>query len=270
MALPLPTSLSPTKVTAFKDCALAFRLANIDRLPEPSSVAAAKGTVVHRALQLLFREQDPQGRTLPAALACLERAIPEVLGDDEHTDLELDDEARAAFAADAEALLRHDFELEDPRAVRVIGTELRLSVQLGTLRLSGIIDRLELDDDGRLVVTDYKTGRAPSQGYEQTRLAGVHFYALLCEELLGVRPARIQLLHLREPIAISTVPTDQSLQAWRRQTAAVWSAVERACDAEDFRPRPGRLCGYCAFHPYCPAVGGDLGLLPPPAVGAPA
>ncbi len=268
MALPRPASLSPTKVTTFKDCALAFRLSNIDRVPEASTLAAVKGTIVHRALQLLFAEEDPADRTLGAALARLERAVPEVLSDAENADLELDEGSLAALVADAEVLVRHAFELEDPRGVRVIGTELRLSVQLGSLRLTGIIDRLDLDEDGRLVVTDYKTGRAPSTGYEQARLAGVHFYALLCEELLGVRPARIQLLHLREPVVISTVPTDQSLEAWRRQTAAVWAAVERACENEDFRPRPGRMCSYCSYHPYCPAVGGDLSLLPQVAVPA--
>jgi putative RecB family exonuclease len=204
MALPRPTSLSPSKVTSFKDCALAFRLSNIDRIPEPSSIPAVKGTVVHRALQLLFAESEPEGRTIDAALAALQRAVPEVLSDAEYADLDLDDETLAAFVADAETLLRHELELEDPRQVRVIGTELRLSVRIGDLRLTGIIDRLDLDDDGRLVVTDYKTGRAPSEGYEQTRLTGVHFYALLCEELFGVRPARIQLLHLREPVVIST------------------------------------------------------------------
>ena len=50
MVLPLPTSLSPSKVASFKDCALAFRFANIDRLPEPPSPAATKGSLVHRAL----------------------------------------------------------------------------------------------------------------------------------------------------------------------------------------------------------------------------
>ena len=39
------------------------------------------------------------------------------------------------------------------------------------------------------MVTDYKTGRRPVEPYEQGRLGGVHFYALLCEELLGRRPA---------------------------------------------------------------------------------
>jgi putative RecB family exonuclease len=117
------------------------------------------------------------------------------------------------------------------------------------------------------VVTDYKTGRAPSEAFEQARLGGVHFYAYLCEAVLGRRPARIQLLHLREPLTISSVPTAQSIRGLQVQTKAIWSAVERACEREDFRPKPGRLCNWCGFHAYCPATGGDLSLLPAAAAG---
>jgi putative RecB family exonuclease len=262
MALPLPTSLSPSKVSSFKHCALAFRLSTIDRIPEPPSPYAAKGTLVHRALELLMWEEDAEGRTLAAALGKLARAVPEVLDGPEFAPLALAGDERAEFITDAEVLIRNYFELEDPRTVRVLGTELRMSVELGTLRLSGIIDRLDLDEAGDLVVTDYKTGRAPSVAYEQPRLGGVHFYAFLCEQVLGRRPARVQLLHLREPMAISTVPSDQSVRGLRQQTLAVWAAVEQACEREDFRPRPGWACQSCAFHAYCPAVGGDLARLP--------
>ena len=48
-----------------------------------------------------------------------------------------------------------------PRTITPIGLELRLEVEVGEPPLRGIIDRLELDADGELVVTDYKTGRAP-------------------------------------------------------------------------------------------------------------
>jgi putative RecB family exonuclease len=142
--------------------------------------------------------------------------------------------------------------------VNAIGTELWMSVDFGALKLSGIIDRLDLDEDGELVVIDYKTGRAPPSAFEQSRLGGVHFYAYLCQKLLGRRPARVQLLHLREPIAISTIPSDQSIRGLEVQAQAVWAAVEQACQREDFRPKPGRLCDYCAFHEFCPAQGGDL------------
>ena len=265
MSLPLPASLSPSKVSSFKDCALSFRLSNIDRLPEPPSAQAAKGTLVHRALELLMWEEDAAGRTEAAALAKLARAVPEILDGEEYAPLAMTAEEREEFVEDAALLVRNYFTLEDPAGVNVIGTELRMSVEIGTLRLSGIIDRLEIDEGGELVVTDYKTGKAPAANFEQSRLTGVHFYAFLCEQVLGRRPARIQLLHLREPISISTTPSDQSIRGMQQQTLAVWAAVEQACRREDFRPKPGRLCDYCAYHEYCPAVGGDLARLPAPA-----
>jgi putative RecB family exonuclease len=268
MALPLPTSLSPSKVSSFKDCALAFRLSVIEGLREPPSPHAAKGTLVHRALELLMWEEEPSRRTVDVALEKLERAVPEVLDSGEYEDLQLSPDERDEFIQDAETLVRNYFRLEDPAAVRVIGTELRMSATMGTLKLSGIIDRLELDEAGDLIVTDYKTGRAPSANFEQSKLGGVHFYALLCEQVLGRRPARIQLLHLREPIAISATPSDQSIRGLQQQTGAIWRAVEQACAREDFRPKPGRLCEYCSFHEFCPAVGGDMGRLE--ALGVPA
>ncbi len=74
MALQLPTSLSPSKVASFKDCALAFRFSAIDHLPQPPSPAATKGTLVHRALELLLCE-PPARRSLDTALGCLDLFI---------------------------------------------------------------------------------------------------------------------------------------------------------------------------------------------------
>jgi putative RecB family exonuclease len=256
MVLPLPTSLSPSKVASFKDCALAFRFSNIDRLPEPPSPAATKGSLVHRALELLFCEPAPV-RTLPVALDCLDRARGEFNADPEYVGLDLDAEAAAVFAAEAEALLRRYFTLEDPRTIRPIGLELLLEAEVGTLKLRGIIDRLDLDADGGLVVTDYKTGKVPGVIHEQSRLGGVHFYAFLCEKVLGRRPARIQLLYLSEPVAIVCEPSAQSIRGLEQRTAAIWKAVERACATDDFRPRPSALCNWCSFQEYCPSFGGD-------------
>jgi len=256
MGLPLPTSLSPSKVASFKDCALAFRFSNIDRLPEPPSPSATKGTLVHRALELLFCE-PAHTRTVPAGLECLDRARVEMATDPEFVSLGLDAEAAAQFAADAEVLVRRYFALEDPTTVHPIGLELRLEAKVGSLTLRGVIDRLELDADGGLVVTDFKTGKVPGVMHEQSRLGGVHFYAFLCERVLGQRPARIQLLYLSEPVAIVAEPSAQSVRGLEQRTSAIWKAVERACANDDFRPRPSPLCNWCSFQDYCPSFGGD-------------
>jgi putative RecB family exonuclease len=257
MALELPHSLSPSKVSTFTDCALAFRFSSIDHLPEPPSAPATKGTLVHAALERLFCLPAVE-RTLPAALTALDQAIDVLRTDPEFTELELDDQAEATFLDDAEQLVRRYFDLEDPTTITPIGIELKLEASIGALRLRGIIDRLELDDDGGLVVTDYKTGKVPHQNHEQSKLGGVHFYAFLCERLFGQRPARVQLLYLAEPVAIITTPTEQSVRGLERKVSAIWTAVERACSDDDFRPRPSRLCDWCSFQAYCPAFGGDL------------
>ena len=253
VSLPLPSSLSPSKVASFKDCALAFRYSVIDKLPEPPSPWTSKGTLVHRALERLFSQAPAGARNEDKALQELDVAWEELRCHPEFAGLELDAGAEEEFRVDAARLVRNYFELEDPNRVRAVGIEVMLEAKLGRLRLRGVIDRLELDDQGELVVTDYKTGKAPGLPYENSRLGGVQFYAFLCEQMLGRRPARVQLLHLQEPVAIVNLPTSQSTRGLQARASAVWAAVERACATEDFRPRPSRLCSYCAFRSHCPA-----------------
>jgi len=214
------------------------------------------GTLVHRALELLHLEA-PAERTLEMGLAALDVAATELHDHPDFTGLHLDDRGEQELVDSAERLVRRYFELEDPTKVRAIGLELRLEANVGSLLLRGIIDRLELDDHGELVITDYKTGRTPSVNHETGRLGGVHFYAYLCEQVFGRRPARVQLLYLAEPVAIIATPTEQSIRFLPKKASAIWQAVERACSTDDFRPRTGPLCNYCFYKTWCPAYGGD-------------
>jgi len=257
MALEVPRSLSPSKVSAFTDCPLAFRLSIIDRLPEPPSPQAVKGTLVHAALERLFWDHEKGARTEEAGRRALAAAWNDLQTDAEFAALALSPEEAEAFVDDAQVLIDHYFALEDPNAPTTVAVELGLEVDLGTMRLRGIIDRLDMTEDGDLVVVDYKTGRAPAAQFERAKLTGVHIYALLCEAVLGRAPVEVRLLHLRDPVSITAVPTEQSLRGQARRTSAVWSAIERACATGDFRPRPSALCRFCNFQTMCPAFAGD-------------
>ncbi len=252
----LPRGLSPSSFGAFKSCPLAFKFSYLDRLPQPPSAPASKGTLVHRALERLMLRDGPD-RTIDAALEDLTRARADLAEDPDFTELELTEAGWDGFHAEAETLVHRYFELEDPTTVRPIGLELRLGATVGSVHLRGIIDRLELVEDDELVITDYKTGSVPGERHELQRLAGVHMYALMVEQLLGKRPVRVQLLYLSRPEAIIAFPTDQSVTGAQRKTEALWSAIRTSCARDDFRPRPGPLCDYCGYQAYCPAYGGD-------------
>ena len=255
----VPTSLSPSRVESFLSCPLAFRFASIEKLPDPPTVATTRGSLVHRALELLF--VNPAADRTPEALdRSTESAIIEYRTDPDFTQLALGQAEVETFDQECRALAANYLEMEDPTKVRDIGLELRLEASVGELTLRGIIDRLELNDDGELVVTDYKTGRAPSQNYERKSLSGVHFYSFLCESIFGKRPAAIRLMYLKSGETITAIPTEQSSKFLTTRTNAVWRAVATACERDDFRPKQGALCNFCAYQRWCPAFGGDPSL----------
>jgi putative RecB family exonuclease len=237
---------------------MAFRFSAVERIPESPSPHAVKGTLVHRALELLFARPGPQ-RTQEAGAADLARAVSELQSSPDWELLGLSEPAQEAFLADARAMVERYFAIEDPRAVQAIGVELRLEAKTLGLTLHGVIDRLDLED-GELVVTDYKTGRPPGVAYERQKLNGVHFYAYLCQELFGKLPSRVQLYFLSTGEVISTTPSAQSAAFLPKRARAVFDAVEKACANESFLPRPGPLCRSCSYQAWCPAFGGNPAL----------
>jgi putative RecB family exonuclease len=134
---------------------------------------------------------------------------------------------------------------------------MRIEAPVGPVTLRGIIDRLERDADGGLVVTDYKTGRAPAPGREKKSLGGVQLYSVLCERSLGERPTRVQLMYLRSGQVVAASPTDQSTRFMETRVTAVHRAIAQACDAGEFRPQRSGLCNFCAYQRWCPEFGGD-------------
>jgi putative RecB family exonuclease len=253
----LPSTLTPSKISAYTSCALAFRFSVIERRPEPPSLPAVRGTLVHRGLQRLFTDTEPGERDRERAGVELRAAFGEMADDDEMAGLGLDDEGRATLLRDAEVLVDRYFELEDPGTVTPAGVEVDLRTEMDGLVLRGIIDRLDQLPDGRYAIIDYKTGRAPRSDQAKSKLSGVHLYALLCEQVLGVRPSVVRLLYLRDRVVVSAEPTDLSMRTVRLRAGAVWKAIERACETADFRPSPSGLCNWCAFKQNCPVYGGD-------------
>jgi len=255
----VPTSLSPSRVESFLSCPLSFRFSSIEKLPDLPTVATTRGSLVHRALELLFLHPSVE-RTAAVLDRCVDEALAEYRSHPDFTLLGLDDDATLAFDRDCRELAGNYLRLEDPRTVREIGLELRLEAAVGDLTLRGIIDRLELDAEGELVVTDYKTGRAPSPNWERKSLSGVHFYAFLCESVFGRRPAAIRLMYLKSGETITATPTEQSTRFMTTRTSAVWKAVATACERDDFRPRQSALCNWCSYQQWCPEFGGDPSL----------
>ncbi len=257
MDLSPPSSYSPSSLSQFTSCPLAYRYSYIEKRPQPPQIAATKGTIVHRALELLFLK-NKELRTIEEALKDLEITFLEYQDHDDLVGLNLNEEEYLNLKSQCKTLVRKYFELENPEKIEPVGLELKLETKIDGTTLRGIIDRLELDENGDLVVTDYKTGSAPRANTEQARLSGVHFYALLCERIFGVLPSKVQLLYLSDPVSIVAVPNELSIKGIKNKSKAIDSAVKSACQNNNFQPKESALCGWCGYHELCPVKGGTI------------
>ncbi|MDP9100590.1 MAG: PD-(D/E)XK nuclease family protein [Actinomycetota bacterium] len=261
LGLPVLGSLSPSRAGDFMTCPLLFRFRTIDRLPQVPSPAATRGTVVHAVLERLF-DLPAAERTLAAAEALVEPEWQRLLATEpEVAGLFDDPDELAAWLTGARELLDSYFALEDPTRLEPAQRETPVQVVLpGGLRLRGIIDRVDVARNGAIRVVDYKTGRSPGEAFEGKALFQMKFYALVLWRLHGSVPAMLQLLYLGDREVLRYRPDEDDLVATERKLLALWEAIERATQLQDFRARPSKLCGWCDHQALCPEFGGT----PPP------
>ena len=88
----VPMSLSPARVSSFTSCPMQFRFSSIEKLPEPPGVATTKGTIVHRALELLF-VRPAVDRTPDALATDMATALDEYRTHPDYVGLRLDGDA---------------------------------------------------------------------------------------------------------------------------------------------------------------------------------
>ncbi|MBK9740132.1 MAG: PD-(D/E)XK nuclease family protein [Actinobacteria bacterium] len=263
--VPFPSSLSPSRAGDFMTCPLLFRFRSIDRLPEEPSAAAVRGTLVHRALETLY-DLPAVERTHEAATVLVDRAFRELERTDPASAMTVRSGTDGVDGPDVTALLTAYFGLEDPRRLEPHARELGVSAQIAeAFEVRGFIDRIDLSDDGRIRIVDYKTGRSPGAGFESKAMFQMRFYALVWWRMTGDVPTLLQLMYLGNAEVLRYEPTEDDLRATERKILALRDAIARAADAGQFDPSPSRLCDWCSHKALCPAWGGSPPPLPPRA-----
>jgi len=247
--MPLET-LSPSRAGDFKTCPQLFKFRAIDKLPEPPTEYQARGTTAHLALQRLF--DLPAERRTPEALFDLFREAWTEVRATEYGDMFPTVTEERHWGLQSLELLANYFTVEDPASFEPLEREMDLVEDLGGITIRGILDRMEETDEG-LVITDYKTGKAPPERYALPAFFALKIYALLIRRRTGRTPDRLKLIYLNGPTVYTISVNDAALDAMDRQLRALWTAIERAMENEHFPTRIGRLCDWCAFQEICPA-----------------
>ncbi len=251
-------ALSPSRTKDFKQCPLLFRLRSVDRMPEPPSVEALRGTLVHSVLEKLFDVPAPE-RTEQCAQDILEpQWNAHVEKKPEDAELFADGAAIASWLGSARTLIGNYFKMENPQFLQPAARESFVNATLPSgLHIRGIIDRVDRAPNGALRVVDYKTGKSPNPRYQGEAIFQMRFYAAALVLSGRSLPVRTQLIYLKDGRTLSYDPVPADVDAIGRELDSAWSAIEERLDTGEFEAKTSPLCNWCHFQQFCPAYGGE-------------
>ncbi len=257
---PVLSTLSPSRASDFKTCPQLYKFKSIDKLDTEPTIHQARGTTVHLALERLF--EGPRETRTPERLYDLFREAWAELKPTEYPDLFDSVDEERAWGVDSMNMLATYFSIEDPTSFDPEALEMDLLVDVDHMKIRGILDRMEevseIGPDGvertALVITDYKTGKAPGERYANKAFFALKIYALLIRVSRGVTPTRVRLLYLNGPTEYTMDINDAQLDAMQKQLSALWGAINAAIATDTWPAKTSALCNWCDFKDtICPA-----------------
>jgi putative RecB family exonuclease len=243
--------LSPSAVSEYENCPQLYKYRKIEKLPEPPSLDAERGTLVHTILQDLF-EIPASGRTPQAAIDLLpSRWATQLEGKPALLEMVTNEKE---WLDRASALLSTYFTLENPTTFEATHREMHLENDFDSnVYLHGYVDRLDVAPTGEVRIVDYKTGKAPKPGWEEKALFQLRVYALLYWKNTGVLPRLLQLIYLGDGKVIKSNPTMAEIQSAEKVLRRVAKDIFISIEKDYWPPKPSRLCDWCFFKSICPA-----------------
>ena len=243
--------LSPSAVSEYENCPQLYKYRKIDKLPEPPSLDAERGTLIHTILQDLFefpsQERTPQTAIdlLPSRWAAQLEGKPALL---EMVSSEKEWLDRAS------SLLQTYFTLENPSTFEATHREMHLEDDFDSdIYLHGYVDRLDVAPTGEVRIVDYKTGKSPRPGWEEKAFFQLRVYALLYWKNTGVLPRLLQLIYLGDGRIVKSNPTMAEIESAEKVLRRVAQDIFISIEKEYWPPKPSRLCDWCYFKSICPA-----------------
>ncbi len=237
--------LSYGQIHDYLDCPAKYRYGHVVRIPTPASHQMVYGRALHAAAQAYHRRQlAGRAMSLDELHAALDAAWESVgFLTREH------EEARRAAAHEAVTRFWED-QQRDP--AHPIAVEQDFTVAFGPDRLRGRYDRIDRDEAGRTVITDYKSSdvrdlaTANRRARESLQLS---IYALAHEAQQGALPDELALHFLESGIVGRVEPSEKRLARAQEKLTAAAEGIR----AGRFEARPGPMrCGYCPFREICP------------------
>ena len=230
--------LSHTKIQLHGFCGWAFKLRYVDRVRPIFRPRLLYGANVHGVIsEFLARVRD--------GLDVEWRHMRQIF-DRRWRDAPVSEPENDRLRQEALRLVRGFWETCGPDFGKPLFLEKRFMIDMGDVKLEGVVDRVEDRSPGSVEVIDYKSGSAPDRNTAERNLQ-LLIYALACREVWSLRPERVSLHYLATNSVHSWAVTESDVDEARQRVASTAQHIR----GEAFNPRTGPHCRRCDYLRSC-------------------
>ena len=169
----------------------------------------------------------------------------------------------AGFKRTAFEAMTNLWELEDPAITNLEGQEIEVLTSIDGVAMKGYIDRIALDSDGSIVISDYKTGKVPDPKYvaDDEKWFQLLAYALMLKEAKQKTTSTLELYYLSKRVKHSVAVTQEYLVNAQQVIVKTRASIDGSCKSGEFACKVTTLCNWCYYKKIdiCPAHRGNSG-----------
>ena len=237
--------ISYSQVSTYQRCPQQYKLQYLDRIHVPAGPELHFGAALHDALNFMY---DPRRADIPSLDEVVEAFVKAWQGREQ----EVKDEARrqSFFEQGVDLMRRHYEKHGRPEEGRhTAATELPFSIPFdGEHSITGRIDRVDSLPENRLEIVDYKTSRRMRPQNEMEKDAQLAIYRMAAEHLYPGAEVVTALLYVFHDYEMRIRTSDEVLVEKREEIRDVIVGIQ----VQDFDPKVGGHCEWCAYQAYCP------------------
>lgn len=243
----LALSLSVSKVKTFKDCKAKFKFSYVEKLPRKDWEHLIFGKFLHEILESFHKQliENSQAQLHVLMTECFKQSSAN-----------WKDKLNVAQKQEAREILGvYLKQITDAKNNGTMPTILSVEKDFfididGKILLNGFIDRIQMDPDGVLHVSDYKTTKNPKYLKKDYFQLLTYAYVMCLEDpkLEKVRTSYILLRHNFE-----TIIKEYSRSEIMKVEKKFLDYADSIHAEKLYRPSPTQLCNFCDYLDICDA-----------------
>jgi DNA helicase-2/ATP-dependent DNA helicase PcrA len=239
----LCAKLSASAVQTYETCPLQFKLERDWRIPGEVPAAMQYGATMHRVLRAYYDSVRFRRPMSDDAVIELFRTDLTAAGIEDRYQHELYEKQGIAQLGEFLAASRRD------PVPTVLHLEEPFEIKIGNVTVAGRIDRIDQADEGRVVITDYKTGKPQSQEDADESLQ-LSIYAMAARQKWGYRVHHLIFYNVGENSMVIAPRDDRQLEEAKLRVEAVATNIAEG----KFDAKTGFHCNFCHYRTLCPAT----------------